>query len=581
MLILSFTSALAACAALPLPVDDPVDPFAASIERVLAGSGEQVSRIEIGKTAGGRPLTVLRAGAKDAPALLVVAGLDGRLKAGPEIACLALERLLGKHADLLADRAVYVLPCLNGDAAARTIDAQQLDLGGTLRPRDDDRDGRNDEDSPSDVNGDGKIGWMRVTTPPVGTPLTDIADPDDTRRSRAADRAKGEVPRFVVWRESLDRDGDGRYGEDALGGVDLDRNFPHQYVERDARSGPFALSEQESRLLVDWMLSRTDIEAVLVLGNGDTLIEPWEAGKMDVTKRAPAGLEKADHALALEIKKRVEAATGWKKGRQASVDGSLVGFAYGQYGVPAFSFDVTRNPERDRALLAPPPEAGAAKDGEEKKDAAKPEEGKDGEKKDGGGKVAKVAGKGDKKGGDDAEAQLLAAAEEEGQGFTPFQSFAHPTLGTVEIGGLDESFALTPPTAAVGPLADQAAEVAAILLAALPKVSYGKPTVEKLSDGVYRVRIEVTNDGFFPSLTAIAEKLRRRGSLAFQLEVPRERVPAGRLTQLVRSVKGGGGVEAVEWVVLGSEGESISIDVRSPRTGAAVVNVKLSAEAGR
>lgn len=580
MLILSFTSVLAACAAWPIPVDDPVDPFAAAIERVLAGNGEKVTRIEIGKTAGGRPLTVLRAGAKDAPALLVVSGLDGRLEAGPEIACLALERLLGKHADLLADHAIYVLPCLNGDAAARAADSQILDVGGTLRPRDDDRDGRTDEDSPGDVNGDGKIGWMRVMNPPVGTPLTDIADPDDPRRSRAADRAKGEVPAFVVWRESLDRDGDGRYGEDALGGVDLDRNFPHQYVERDARSGPSALSEGESRALVDWMLSRSDIEAVLVLGNGDTLIEPWEAGKMDVTKRAPAGLEKADHALALEIKKRVETSTGWKKGRQASVEGSLVGYAYGQYGVPAFSFDVTRNPERDRALLAPPAEAGAAKEGEEKKDAAKPEEGKDGEKKEGG-KGAKSAGKGDKKGGDDAEAQLLTAAEQEGQGFTPFQPFAHPTLGPVEIGGLDDSFALTPPAAAVSPLADQAVEVAAILLAALPKVSYGKPTVEKLSDGVYRVRIDVRNDGFFPSLTAIAEKLRRRGSLAFQLELPRERVPAGRLTQLVRSVKGGGGIEAVEWVVLGTEGESISIDVRSPRTGAAVVNVKLSAEAGR
>ena len=46
---------------------------------------------------------------------------------------------------------------------------------------------------------------------------------------RRADPQKGEAGGWAIYWEGVDSDGDGFINEDGPGGVDLDRNFPHQY----------------------------------------------------------------------------------------------------------------------------------------------------------------------------------------------------------------------------------------------------------------------------------------------------------------------------------------------------------------
>jgi hypothetical protein len=591
------------CAAWPASAQGIGDPLADSIGRFVSERGDSVERIEIGRSLDGRPLVVLRAGEKDAPALLLVGGVDGRLRAAPSIALAALGALLDDPAMPLAKAAIYVVPGLDPDGYARahaqTADAK---VAGPLRKTDDDRDGWYDEDAPTDVDGNGAVTWMRVFDPKPPLQRTHIVDPADSRKSKAAERAKGEVPTFALVREARDLDGDGAVGEDGVGSTELDRNFPHQYPEAGEGAGTWALAASESRALVDWMLSRGDIEAVLVLGAGDSLFELPEIGKFDATNRAPLGLERGDAPFAEELKKKCEDAVGWKKSNRASIEGALWSWSYAQYGAMACSLDVTRQPARDAAaiaaLSAPKPREGASdatpSDGSNKtaqdapadddaktrdaktRDAAAPAEGPpakeespEASKPEGKveGKPEGNDGKKDAKKNDDPETALLEAAKTEGWGFHEWREFQHPELGRVEIGGLEEDFRRTPAPEAWPALGAQVGRIAEIFLARLPRLEVGAPTVEAVGDGVYRVRIAVTNVGGINVPTAIGEKLRRRGSVSLRLELPRDRVPSGRLVQTLRKLEAGGGEGAAEWLVLGKAGESIRITLRAPQLG--------------
>lgn len=579
------------CAAWPASAQGIGDPLADTIGRFVSERGEAVERIEIGKSGDGRPLVVLRAGAKDAPALLLVAGVDGRLRASPSIALAALANLLDDPATPLATTAIYVVPGLDPDGYARahaqTADAK---VAGPLRKTDDDRDGFYDEDAPMDVDGNGAVTWMRVFDPKPPLMRTHIADPADPRKSKSAERAKGEIPAFALVREARDLDGDGAVGEDGVGSTELDRNFPHQYQEAGEGAGTWALSASESRSLVDFMLSRGDIEAVLVLGAGDSLFELPEIGKFDATNRAPLGLERGDAPFAEELKKKCEDAVGWKKSTRAPIEGALWSWSYAQYGAIACSLDVTRQPARDAAaiaaLTAPKPQEGASdavpaegskepaketpKDAPtdadtQSRDAAEPATGRPEGKEEG--KAGSKEKSKDAKKNDDPESALLDAAKVEGWGFYEWSEFQHPELGRVEIGGLDEDFRRTPAPEAWPALGAQVGRIAQVFLSRLPRLEVGAPIVEAIGDGVYRVRIAVTNVGGVNVPTAIGEKLRRRGSVSLRLELPRERVPSGRLVQTLRKLEASGGEGAAEWLVLGKAGEAIRITLRAPQLG--------------
>ncbi len=615
------------------------DAVAAMFTKFFAQQKTPVESIDIGRSTQGHAITALRAGKKDAPALLVVAGEDGRHRAGPEIALAALSELMASQPALLEKTAVYFVPCLNPDAYLRVIAARSqppvakapVEDGGALRPYDDDRDGVADEDPACDLNKDGAVTWMRVFDPKPPYERTHVVDPSDPRKSREADRAKGEVPQFALLRESEDKDGDGRFGEDAIGGVDLDKNFPHAFVEAGARSGPWALSEPETRSLVDWMLAREDIEGVLVIGTSDNLVNLPEAGKTDITKRAPNSFDRADQTYAVEIQKKALELTGWKKAKVATVEGALHSWAYAQYGVLAFTLDLTRDPARDNPsapsatdaekggkdkaekkdgdagkapaptasaetpaappTTAPPSQAGTPPTGGAGPGAGRGPGGGGGRRGGGRGPGGGFGGGfgGGAQGGadeaapsakDDTDAALFDAAVKEGKGFVAYTKFDHPQLGAVEIGGLTDDFKLNPPESAWPELGKKVALVASEMLKRLPHLTLGKPKVDVLGDGVFRIVLEATNDGGLPIPLAIGERLRRKGQVAMRLELPRERIPSGRIVQTLPTLVASGGHASAEWMVLGKPDETVTITVRAPQIGVQKLDVKLTATGG-
>lgn len=315
-----------------------------------------VETFQIGKSGQGRVLSVWRLGKPEPddlgrgpdqrPALLIIAGLDGRHDFGSRVALSLIDRIATEHAELLDSTTIYVVPDLNpdNDALFDRPGTPKADFGRAPRSADADGDARADEDPADDLNGDGLITMMRVKDPRPDSGLapTLVLDPDDPRILRAPDPAKGEVADYALLIEGIDNDGDGRFNEDGFagaagGGVDLDRNFASLWPEHREGAGRYQLSEPETRSLVEWLMTRDNIVCALAYTPGDNILNAPDAGKYAQDGREPTGIEEGDksaYAKVQEAFKEVTRQTGAPKGEW---EGSFTQWAYAQFGVWSFA----------------------------------------------------------------------------------------------------------------------------------------------------------------------------------------------------------------------------------------------------
>jgi hypothetical protein len=289
-LAFSAAAALAQDAPPPPPAPPPAPPappaptpplpdehFAGTPEELAAKHPAAVRLSEYGRSSGGKPLRLVTVSASQEPdvewAALVVAHLSG-LRPGAESAlALDVAERLASHASELPPHtafrfAIDASPDAGGDGGAPTA--------GNATPVDDDQDGTRDEDPPDDLDGDGHAGWMRIPDP-----SGDFADEDPAKPGegpRRADAAKGVAPKWRIVREGKDDDGDGLFNEDGKGGVDVSRNFAQFFDDKAPAAGRWAVSEPETRALMDLLLADERIAVVYEIGAVETLAAAPEWG---------------------------------------------------------------------------------------------------------------------------------------------------------------------------------------------------------------------------------------------------------------------------------------------------------------
>jgi hypothetical protein len=256
----------------------------AELRALAAAHAGSATLVEIGRTAGGRRLWAIEIAAPGAmppasrPGILLVANLAADQIAGSTLALGIARALLTSSDDgvrrALADNVFYIVPRLDADGTEAIFAPVQAPRRGNLTPFDDDNDGRLDEDPPEDLNGDGLITEMRVKDP--AGPFAPARE--DPRLMKRADPQQGETGGWAVYWEGVDSDGDGFINEDGVGGVELDRNFPHQYPAYTPGAGRHRVSEEESRALLDYVLARRNIAAAVTFGATDTLVGGPQVG---------------------------------------------------------------------------------------------------------------------------------------------------------------------------------------------------------------------------------------------------------------------------------------------------------------
>src|SRR4030042_3070383 len=199
------------------------------------------------------------------PAAFVAANIEGSHLIGTEAALALCEKLLkGYRSDkaiteLVDSRTIYVAPLLNPDAAGAFFNRPQFERTTNVRPVDEDLDMLVDEDDPDDLKKDGLITQIRVKDP-EGKWLPDQTEP---RLMKMADPQKGERGIYKMYTEGLDNEGDGEYNEDPAGGVELNRNFPHDYEYNVKAAGLYPVSEAETLALIEFLVNHRNIALVL------------------------------------------------------------------------------------------------------------------------------------------------------------------------------------------------------------------------------------------------------------------------------------------------------------------------------
>ncbi|MEY2711808.1 MAG: hypothetical protein RL005_30 [Planctomycetota bacterium] len=514
-----------------------IEAFEQSLRQLASSSGGTVTLTSIGTSTAGRPIHVLQVTSQanrkvPVPSVLIVAGLDGWHRTGSLVAAgiaerFALERRAAIDARTVLDGLdLWVIPVANPDAWAAGL-ARPQDLAGRVGTGiDDDRDGRIDEDAPRDINGDGVIAMMRRLDCPSDAPATRVADPADPRLDRAPDGAKGELAAFSLMVEGLDQDGDGSVGEDAVGGITVDANFPHLWREFAEDAGRFPLEAPEAKALAEFIRTHPGLGAVYVLGRQDSLARTPNHERRDITGRTPVFIDGDDKGLYERIGTLYRASTGIERARDASHEGSFAAWCYAHRGLPTFCSQVWQRPDP-----SPPPE--------EKKDAPKPTD-------------------------EDAAAWLAWSDRDQGgRGFMPWRPFDHPTLGKVEIGGWVPGFRTEPPAAMVPELTAKHAAFVASLAGESARVRVERVKAREIAPGITELTVDLVNDGRMPMTTAMARTNDAVAPLRLRAKLGLDAVLVGDIERRIDRLDPGARASAT-WTVRRAPKSTVEIGIHYP-----------------
>jgi hypothetical protein len=455
---------------------------------------------------------------------------------------------LSKVRELVDTRAFYLIPSMNPDAR-QVFFAQGGPTRSGTRPFDADGDGRADEDPPQDLTGNREILQMRKHTPGEGTHM--ISPVDDRLLIVAPPGTKGDYT--LLGSEGTDLDGDGRRNEDALGGYDINRNFPGDWQPMHIQGGAhwYPFSHPESRAIGDFLKARPNIAALQSWHNAGGMIlrgpgSQYYRGTGDYTSRDNRTYDYlgARGELMLPYYRYM---TVWKD--LYTVYGGTLDWAHDALGVMGFTNELW---SMDQLYQ-----------GHWKEDGPIPE-----------------------------EMQQLFFNDRLGLGawFHEWDAFEHPDLGTVEIGGWSKWWGRTTIPFMIQEMLHRNAMFALFHADEMPLLELEDPRVERIAGSTWKVTAEVRNRRAIPSRIEAAE-LNNVGEpdyfriLGDGLTVQAGGFTSGELGDRIdlvdrnpRAIPVMGGVQghsgvAVTWIVTGSG--SATIEYASQKGGTHRTTVQL------
>lgn len=571
----------------------------------LVSANKGIAKIEsIGKTIEKRDLWMVTianpdgAPVNERPAMFIGANFEGDHLIGSQISLSVINYLLKNYnSDEAVKKSIdqhvyYIIPRLNPDGAEKMFSSLQTGRKTNMSPYDGDNDGRLDEDGPDDLNKDGLITIMRVKDE-NGLYMINKKDP---RLMKKADPKKGESGAYSIYWEGIDNDNDGFINEDPIGGIDINRNFMHDYPYYKDDAGWHMVSEKESIALMDWVIKHRNIAIMLNFGESDNLINSPDAkGKLssdkgidllsfatesytDASKVGMVNTSVQNRFARFRMGSQEKASTGrqrfvrkpestfnkadlvyFKKAGDMykkltgiktqpplrKPKGTFFQYGYFQFGVLSFStpgwgIDIAKN------------------DSEEKKKLA----------------VTK-RGTTSKKGGIDQKF-LSYLDKNNAKGFVDWQLFKHPELGELEIGGFAPYAVNNPPASKIAELGEAHGKFAVWLSGLYANVKIAKTEIINHGGGIFRIKAEIENTGFLPTSLSHGVASRSVSPTMIQLDVnPKTIISGNTKTNFFQALDGSGKRQKYEWLIKGKSGDKIELKVVSQKAGTDKLNIIL------
>lgn len=513
----------------------------AAIESLFAEwcASSRVAPVDLGRTRGGLPVPAIQLGApgpvplEERPTVLLVGGVDGVSFAGGEAVLRAAHALLA-CAPLRDDVTFVAVPWASPDALAAAFEGRRFD-GCNAAALDRDGDGTVGEDGPDDLDGDGRILDMLFLDPDGPWTLA-----DDERFLVPARPEDGERYRRV--REGRDDDGDGRFNEDAGGGVELDASFPVGWRAGGA-GGRWPLSEPLARALADLVLARRTVLVLCAQGNHGRLARPGglfpeSPGAVDAAPDA-ATFDRLARAFAVHARRPLGPAPALADARGAERPGAFVDWCYAVPGVPAVEVAPWGPGAGGRR---PAPSGGRAASVLDPLRVGPPARPSD---------------------------RLWAAWLDEvrgGIGFVPWHAVELGQGRRGLVGGWEPRTLLNPPEDALATAVAGFPELVLELARGLPRLHVQVVEAEREGELV-RLRARAANPGALPTAVATTGRWEgaRAGDVELSLELPPgARLLAGSLARRLPPLAGGESSAVLEWTVLAREGSRLVLRARSP-----------------
>jgi len=550
------------------------DELTAYLKEFTAAYPQFVELSSIGKSFEGREIWVVTltssatGAAEEKPAMYV----DGNIHAGEvtgSIACLYLVNYLltqyGQNPQvtkLLDSRTFYIVPRVNPDGAEKYLTTPVM-LRSSVRPY---PDFRKDEDPPGlhaeDIDGDGRILYMRLRDDKRGAWK---ADAEDSRLMVARTPLDFEGPFYHIYTEGVLRDFHGNlvteieepFASVAVKfGLDLNRNFPSGFSKLTNGAGPFPLSEPETRNQVEFIAKHKNIAGVLLYHTtGGVLFRPHST-------IADKDFAREDIALYESIGKLGTDATGYPVvccyGDIFS--GVLDDWCFDQLGLLAFTPELWN--AESRAVPDLKGDILKHMSAEEKRKF-------------------------------DLKMLIWNDRELAGDGFVNWHEVEHPQFGSVEIGGWKvKECRQNPPLNMLKPECHKITGFTLAYALALPEVHIDEVKIAQVTPGLYSIHAVVSNHGYMStSITKQAIKQNAVRPDLLRIELPENAVlvncdyqyelghlegySSGQQAWMYRISPPQQGVARVKWNVKAPEGTEVTIKLMSQRGGSKTRQVTL------
>lgn len=519
--------------------------FTAQTDRLnaLAKNYPQLVKLHsLVKTAGGKDIwqiTIGTGNTETKPAIAVIGGTEGNHLVGTALAIGFAENLLeGSGTDsiknLLSKTTFYIFPNMSPDAMEQYFAPLRYERQGNAVATDDDRDGKINEDGPDDLDGNGKITRMRVESP-IGDYKT---HPDYPGLMIKADLSKGEKGNYLLFTEGIDNDHDGAFNEDGEGGTWFNKNLTYKHPSFTPGAGEFAVSEKETRALLDYLYEQYNVYALVSFGSNNNLSTPYIFNTLTATTPIPSSWLQQDVKVDSLVSELYNKSTGMKDApKTMPAGGDLMSWGYYHYGRYSFSTPGWWIPKT-------------------KPDSTIGE------------KALAV---------DDPAAHYLRWTSKQGipSGMNEWKQIQHPDFPNtkVEVGGLDPFLTDNPPYKLVPELVKKHTEFLKKLAGYQPEVDIINIKTESLGTGLTRITAEVINKGALASHTKLGERSYWVKRINVKANTTgNQTVVSGKKIQTLNSLDGYSS-QQLSWLIKGTG--KITIEAGSPTTGRRSVEVKL------
>lgn len=457
---------------------------------------------------------------------------------------------------LLDNYVVYILPRLAVDGAQKYLQTPySLRSSPRLYPHVELQDGL----YPEDVNGDGLILLMRIPDPCGAWKISQ----QDSRVMVRRELDEFEGTYYTLLPEGLINNYDGWDFQlsPPQEGIDFNRNYPHQWQSeaKQVGAGNYPFSEPETKSEADFWHQHPNINGFLTYHTfSGLLLRPYGTNPDSFFPAADLEIYQliGEQGTLLTGYPCVSSYHDFRLNTEKVNSGVMDDYGYDHFGWFGFTVE----------LWDAPTEAGI-----EKKELLKwllrhPES-------------------------DDLKLMAWNDKYLNGEGFVNWQSFNHPQLGLVEIGGwkIKQMWQNAPPNY-LPEICQRQCQFALSHALMSPRLAVAKTAIIHQQQDIYLVKIQLENQGFLPTYTsqkALNNQIVKPIEVILVLpEDSESKIIQGQKCQKIGHLEGRAnkafdliarGIDyrlSVEWVIQGKVGTDILVIARSQRAG--TINIKLT-----